>query len=167
MPRNAQHSKATFRWGTPTEIVERARCVMGSIGFDPCSSVYFNETIKAQKYYSLDDRGENGLELQWYDDAIVNPPGGLVRDFWRKAMSEQINQMIWIGFSLEQLALLADEPIHPLDFTTCIPRKRIRFNRHDGYSGSPSHSNYITYMGGNTEKFRAYFADLGKVFLPR
>ena len=165
---NAQHSAKTPKWGTPADIVERARRVMGRIDLDPCSSNYFQQTVQASKYYSLDDRGENGLELPWDGRVFCNPPGGLVREFWKKAILSFPEQLVWVGFSLEQLALLVSDQIpHPLDFITCIPRKRIRFTRHDGYSGSPSHSNYITGIGVDYDKFVSEFSDLGKVLRPR
>lgn len=160
---NPQHSKKEIRWGTPSDIIERARRVMGEISLDPCSSVQFNETVKANKFYSLDDRGENGLELPWFGSVLCNPPGGLVRAFWRKLHSEPVKQFVWIGFSLEQLALLADEKYYPLDFSWCIPRKRVKFIRHDGYNGSPTHSNYIVANVDNIDKFVEEFSPLGRV----
>lgn len=164
MPKHILHSAATPKWGTPADIVERARRVMGSINLDPCSSDYFNQVVQAEQHYSLDDRQEDGLALPWFGNVFCNPPGGLVREFWRKAMAEPYLQMIWVGFSLEQLALLADEPFHPMDFSICIPRKRLKFKRHDGYMGSPSHSNYIAGVYVDHDRFNAYFGELGKVF---
>lgn len=164
-PSNARHSHETVRWGTPTDLVERARRALGGIDLDPCSSSYFNETVKATRYYSLDERGEDGLVLPWEGRVLVNPPGGTtVRGFWQKAARHK-EPLIWIGFSLEQLALLADEPYHPMDWTTCIPRKRVRFYRHDGYSGSPSHSNYISAINVERSAFLEAFSDLGRIFL--
>lgn len=163
---NPLHSRKTPKWGTPADIIERARRVMGGIDLDPCSSDEFQKTVQAECYYSLDDRGENGLELPWFGRVFCNPPGGLVREFWRKAFLHNIDQMIWVGFSLEQLALLANESPHPLDFVTCIPRKRIHFTRHDGYQGSPTHSNYITGVNISAEDFFQIFSDLGKIVRP-
>lgn len=164
MASKALHSAATPRWGTPADIVERARLVMGGLDLDPCSSDSFNEVIKAPNYYSIDDRGENGLELPWFGKVFVNPPGGLVKQFWRKAMSEPIEQMIWVGFSVEQLALLADEAVHPMDMSFCVLRKRLRFTRHDGYSGSPSHSNYLAGYRVKHTKFVEQFSPLGRIY---
>lgn len=167
--KNVQHSKEEVRWGTPTDIVERARRVMGSIDLDPCSSIAFNDVVQAANYYSLDDRGENGLELPWFGNVFLNPPGGLVREFWRKALQQlgsgHVKRVFWVGFSLEQLALLASESYHPLDFSFCVLRKRIKFTRHDGYSGSPSHSNYVCMMGPNHVEFVNQFKELGRVYL--
>lgn len=138
---------------------------MGSIDLDPCSSAYFNETVKATQYYSLDDRGEDGLQLPWHGKVFVNPPGGLVKEFWKKAINERPSpEIFWVGFSLEQLSYLLDEPYSPMDFAFCLLRKRIRFTRHDGYSGSPSHSNYVAVINlQSRERFSEEFGPLGRV----
>ncbi len=160
----AQHSSETVRWGTPDNIVTKARNVMGGLDLDPCSEARFNAIVGASKYYSLEERSENGLELSWAGTVFLNPPGQLVKEFWRKAMSEPITQMIWVGFSVEQLSLLADEEHHPMDFSFCILRKRLKFKRHDGYSGSPSHSNYVCGYKVNHSKFVEEFAPIGRIY---
>lgn len=158
-----QHSKATPRWGTPEDLVERAHHVMGGIDLDPCSEAKFQEVVQAATYYSLDERGEDGLVLPWKGRVFCNPPGGSVRQFWRRAMEQPIEQMIWVGFSVEQLCVLAGEEKHPADFSICFLRRRIDFERHDGYHGSPSHSNYIVGVNVYRDAFAANFFDLGKV----
>lgn len=175
MTKNAKHSKAEVRWGTPSDIVERARNVMGSIDLDPCSSTDFNETVKAGIYYDLDECGQDGLKLPWFGKVFVNPPGGLVKEFWLRSTSichadtalrdtESVNQLFWVGFSVEQLGVLAHERYHPMDFSFCILRKRVSFIRHDGYKGSPSHANYVCAINVNHDKFAAEFSPIGRVY---
>ena len=159
----AQHSKATPRWGTPEDIVERARRVMDGITLDPCSESVFQETVQAARHYSLTERGEDGLTLPWAGNVFLNPPGGAVPEFWRRALEQPVQQLIWCGFSVEQLCLLADEIAHPLDFSFCMLRKRLGFTRHDGYEGSPSHGNYVCGLGVVHAAFQREFASLGKV----
>jgi hypothetical protein len=97
---NPQHSNVTNRWGTPEDIVERARKTMGGIDLDPCSEEVFNATIKATQYYSFLERGEDGLVLPWFGRVLLNPPGeekgkprvGYVRKFWERALAEPIEQ---------------------------------------------------------------------------
>ncbi len=155
------------RWGSPSEIVEIARTLMGGIDLDPCSDSHFNKTVVADEYYSLDGREEDGLKLPWNGRVFVNPPGGLVGEFWDKLMSatdsEEVKKFVWVGFSVEQLCLLADRSEVPLDWHTCILRKRLKFTRRDGFTGSPSHGNYITAGGVRWTAFRAAFAGLGSV----
>lgn len=137
---------------------------MGSIDLDPCSEAKFEQVVRAARSYSLLDRGEDGLLLPWAGHVFCNPPGGTVAAFWCRAFAQSaVEQMFWVGFSVEQLCLLADEQVHPLDFSTCILRKRIPFERHDGYQGSPSHGNYVTLVNGSADTFEREFAPLGKV----
>lgn len=163
MPSNILHSKATPRWGTPEELVGLARLVMGGLDLDPCSEEKFNKVIQAPTYYSLLERDEDGLALPWFGRVFCNPPGGLVKRFWQKALAENIEQMFWVGFSVEQLCILADEPAHPLDFSCCILRRRVGFTRHDDFEGSPAHGNYVCGVGVDPARFEATFSRFGKV----
>ena len=168
-----QHSHASHRWGTPADIVERCRRVMGGIDLDPASEAIFNEVVKATQYYSVTERGEDGLLLPWFGRVFLNPPGeekgrprqNFVKRFWNKLLTEDIEQGCYVGFSMEQLGILADASAHPSDFSICYLRKRIPFDRHDRPrgSGSPSHANFVTAINVDHDAFIKEFAELGKV----
>ena len=202
----AQHSNESVRWGTPAEWIEREREVFdGPIHFDPCSEAEFNAVVGAQRYFSLEERGEDGLKLQWFVPGFVdyvpdvlnvhiNPPGGLIREFWRKTLAEPaVRQCMWTGFAMNQLNLLADEIVHPTDFSIVYLRKRIPFVPHSSsrckaclgviwhvddpsipkckickgtgkVSGDrPSHANYLCGMGVDPSRFERVYKDLGAV----
>lgn len=132
-----QHSNESVRWGTPAEWIERERDVFdGPIHFDPCSEAEFNAVVGAQRYFSLEERGEDGLKLPWdvgfpNINVHINPPGGLIREFWRKTLAEPaVKQCMWTGFAMNQLNLLADEIAHPTDFSIVYLRTRIKFVPH-------------------------------------
>lgn len=102
-------------------------------------------------------------------------------------------QAIWIGYSLEQLQTLQQAKANhtPLDFPICITAKRIAFieneakrlarikklteyneanaafggkQRHISQTAnSPSHANYITYLGPNVRAFERVFSQFGAV----
>lgn len=177
MPANILHSAETTRWGTPDgdpskghDIISRERRVMGRIGFDPCSETKFNVVVKADKFLSWEERGEDGLVLPWEDLCHVNPPGKLVVEFWDKMFKEihvgRVTQAIWVGFAMNQLNLLVDCQFHPSDFLLCYVRKRIPFNRHDKTAETvdrPSQNNYIVGIGVDPVKFHAEFDSIGKV----
>jgi hypothetical protein len=161
----ARHSAATPRWGTPDTILGKARELFeGEIDLDPCTELAFQAAVRARIFYTP-ELDQDGLRLSWFGNVLCNPPGGLVREFWLKLMSERLRapsiRCLWVGFSVEQLCLLAGEPQHPLDFPTCILRQRIRFTRHDGYSGSPSHGNYVTGVGIDQDVFARVFDGMG------
>jgi hypothetical protein len=158
------HSKETPRWGSPSDLVERARRVMGAIDLDPCSESAFQRTVQASRYYSLTERDEDGLKLPWFGRVYCNPPGGIVLPFWRRLVSEPIEQGVWCGFSLNQLGRFADEEFQPEDFSFCRVRKRIKFLYPDGtVSTSPSHFNYVCGVRVDPNAFDREFGPLGRV----
>jgi ParB family chromosome partitioning protein len=171
-----QHSSETFEWYTPEYIVEMARAVLGSIDFDPATSVEANEVIKAGKILT---EGDDALSCEWpqQQSIFMNPPGkksngnkSMAGLFWAKLMEQDVKHAIVICFNLNQLALT--QSYHKksmLEFPICIPRKRLSFNRPQrstGKVGSPSHNNAIIYVPNtvdNTDKFVEIFSSLGKV----
>lgn len=165
MTASARHSKATVRWGTSPDYVEMAGVALGGrIELDPMSEAAFNAVVRAERFYTEQD---DGLAQPWIAETVLlNPAGGLVVEAWRKLVVEysvgRVKRAIWIGFSVEQLGLLADEPVHPFDFSLLLTRKRIPFVRHDGYVGSPSHSNYVVGLGIAPQLFETAFAGRGR-----
>ena len=180
---NIQLSSRTDQWGTPKSIIDRVYCTFGSsIDLDPASSELANETIKAKRILTEED---NGLEYEWFEkeergSVFLNPPSGKINGegktklFWKKLVQNYedgfLTQAIFLGFSLEQLSILQDCPYDPLDFSICIPRKRIKFVNliNPEHKDRPTHSNFICYLNGsvdNRQKFKECFSDLGKVIL--
>lgn len=102
-----------------------------------------------------------------------------------------IHSAIWIGYSVEQFQTLQNSgaPMHPLDFYGCIPHNRIAFieneakkavrlakidaendlrrargerlKRRNERGDSPSHSNYVTYLGFDGSHFQEVFSTFG------
>jgi hypothetical protein len=162
---NALHSKKTPKWGTPQWIIERARDLLGEIHLDPASSPDFNRLVKALMIYTEVD---NGLVQEWGGNIFLNPPGGLVPEFWDKlcksVVDGQVEKAFWVGFSVEQLCQLSDHQYHPYDFSTVTLRKRLSFNTEILQPGpSPSHGNYLTAIGVDRTQFDKLFRSLGRV----
>ena len=168
---SALHSKNTPRWGTPGSLIEPARTVLGGkIDLDPASQAEFNARVKAARFFT---EADNGLLRNWEADSVfLNPPGGLVPEFWKKLLSEfmggRVRRAVWIGFSVEQLCILQDEDYFPLDFAACILRSRVKFIAPDGTPGErPSHGNYVVAMGVETSAFADCFGRFGKLVFGR
>jgi len=162
---SALHSAKTPKWGTPSRIIASAWALLGKIDVDPASSFDFNKFVGASQIYTEQD---NGLTKSWLGKVFVNPPGGLVVEFWEKLIQEVLSgntgKAFWIGFSVEQLCLLSLHEFGPLDFSTVILRKRLSFTSEQGQTGgSPSHGNYLTALGCDRELFDKLFSSLGKV----
>ncbi len=162
---NARHSKETPRWGTPPDWVAMSRIALGDhIELDPMSEPAFNEVVKAERIYTEQD---DCFRYAWRcSTMLINPAGGLVVEAWRQLCraysAGDVRRAIWIGFSVEQLNLLADEEWHPDDFSKLTVRKRISFVRHDGKTGSPSHANYVVGLGIAADRFEEAFAGRGR-----
>jgi ParB family chromosome partitioning protein len=100
------------------------------------------------------------------------------------------SEAIWVGYSLEQFQSLQNanyqqlddaQPRHPLAFPTCIPKQRLKFVENEAkresrktferirmrrvreHAGSPTHGNYITYLGPNVDRFVEEFSVFGVV----
>ena len=188
----ARHSMDSPDWYTPAPIVFAAREVMGGIDLDPASCEDANRVADAAHYYTAED---DGRRQPWFGMVFLNPPGGkddagrsLVADFWCRLMraweTGEIEAAIWVGYSMEQLQTLqnADTIATPLDFSMCIPRKRIAFvenaakraariakltaaGKTPNLGSQPSHANYITYLGHDPSRFARIFDQFGQVVI--
>jgi len=121
------------RRGTPSEWVEMSRVALGGrIELDPMSEPIFNRIVRAEEIFTEQD---DCFTRTWECGALlINPHGGLVVQAWRRLLAEQVIhnfKAVWIGFSVEQLAVLADEPVHPDDFSKLTVRDRIDFTTTD------------------------------------
>lgn len=155
------HSQESDDHGTPVEVVEFGRDVLGHFDLDPASSGYWNtNTVKARRYY---DERINGLTQPWYGRMIINPPGtpkgertSVPRAFWDRAIdgyrTGRIECVWWIGFQLGQLQVLQSSPMHPLQFLTIIPSSRLEYLLRGERNGppvpgtQPPHASYITFI---------------------
>ena len=168
--KRAQHSAASAEWYTPPEYIEAARRVLNGIDLDPASCAEANATVQADHYYSA---GSDTFTRLWAGSVLLNPPGGLVREFWQHLVAEwtigRVTEAIWIGYSLEQLQMLQRFDVTPLDFPMCVPRRRIAFVSPGSSKRSPAHGNYITYLPTREPRglkaFAAEFAAFGRVRL--
>lgn len=162
----ALHSKERTEWGTPYEVVEGARKVMGSIDFDLCSSAYWNKhVVRAPQFWSAE--GDDALAAARnpsrgfpHGNYLCNPPGGLVVEFWDLCLrlASEGSTVFWVGFSVEQMAYLQDRQLFSTSFLRAIPRARLKFLERRGFldsrrrdsppvpAGRPSHSNFLVLM---------------------
>lgn len=175
------HSSRSDRWGTPRQIADMARKVLGRVDLDPASEPYFNRTVQASRFFSEEDEG---LQKDWQARSVfLNPPGGkkgnrsLSGLFWEKLMQEraagQVGHAIFLGFSVELLQSSQRCELGSIcDFPFCVPRRRIQFESPEGVLNNqrPSHSNVIVYVPGyidETELFLRTFGELGATVRPR
>ncbi|MEH2200213.1 hypothetical protein [Nostoc sp.] len=179
---NVQHTMNSQEHYTPLHIIEMAREVLGGINLDPCSSAIANKTVGAEIFYNEIDEP---LSMDWrippnneVGTVWCNPPGSryirpslpmqFFQKLWVEIATGNVSHALYLAYSLEQLQQCQHRGFYSmLDFSLCIPRKRIAFLDTYGYEQkSPTHANAIVYIPGTidaTAKFKEVFSTLGCV----
>lgn len=164
-------SNKSVEWGTPAQYVESARVVMGGIDLDPASNEFYNQTVKADRFYTKDD---DGLSRDWFGRVWLNPPysdrpGVSLAANWARHLSRQVE----IG-NVSQAVLLVGSKMGYAWFEglwrvypTCFARERIRFiNDISEQGGACKHGSAFVYFGKNVVAFHREFSRWGRVILP-
>jgi phage N-6-adenine-methyltransferase len=148
-------------WYTPSEYIESARNVMGSINLDPASSDKANKIVKAETIYTKED---DGLTKSWYGNIWLNPPYSqpLISHFSNKLIEELSNikqaciltnnasETEWY----QQLMLRCD--------AICFIKGRVKFIDLNGdATGAPLQGQTIMYFGENINEFDSEFSKYG------
>lgn len=145
-------------WYTPSEYIEAARAVMGSIDLDPASNDYANQTVKAGEYYTEDD---DGLAHEWFGNIWMNPPysAKLIKPFIDKLIASNFEQAVVLVNNATDTAWFRQltERASAIVFTT----GRIRFQKFDGAVGAPLQGQAFIYCGSNADKFMDVFSKYG------
>lgn len=164
-----QHSHETNEHYGPRWLLDGVHELMGGVDLDPFSCAKANEVVRATRYYSLTERGEDGFRLPYAGRMYVNPPGGSVkhpmplpgnrkRDHSSAALAwailahrwsiGEVDQAVFTIFNLETLRYSLGYPVpQPLDFVVLIPYDRIDFlDAELKEQGSPGHPNMIVWL---------------------
>lgn len=149
-------------WYTPPQYIEAARRVMGEIDLDPASSVRANETIRAAKYFDIDD---NGITQPWSGRVWMNPPyaSDLIGAFCGKLLLH-----VQAGDVIEAIVLVnnATETEWFNALVECASavvfhKARIRYINPNGGSSAPLQGQAFIYCGDNPDKFLDEFGVFG------
>jgi hypothetical protein len=83
------NSSESAEWYTPARYIAAVREVLGDIELDPASCADANETVKAKRYFTIED---DGLRQPWAAATLfLNPPYG-----WHEGKQGGVsNQKIW------------------------------------------------------------------------
>lgn len=179
---SALHLTKTVEHFTPPSIIARVRYALGGIALDPASCPLANRLVRADRIYTKED---GAMSRDWYGPLYLNPPGKsaenpkgaafwwarLVKEFIAASCGRDPWSAIFLGFSLEILQTTQSyDVLHPLDFTMCIPKRRIKFLEADGdgfrEGASPTHGNFISLLSFDDDvkyRFVNAFSEIGVI----
>lgn len=150
-------------WYTPKEYVEAARKVLGSIELDPASSDKAQETVQAERHFTIED---NGLAQSWNAETLyLNPPYSQpeIWDFIDKLVTElvdgNVDRAILLTHNYTDTAWFhrAEE----LASAICFTRGRIKFVDTDDNECAPTQGQAFFYFGEEPSKFSEHFLGYG------
>lgn len=156
-------------WHTPATYVESARKAMGSIDFDPFSSVLANRTIKATRFFT---EADDALTTPWsHPDqrtCWMNPPYS--RGMSSQAVDRFLDQYDYGAFDQAVVLMNASTDtnwFHRLAKASsafCLTNFRIAFENTDGKSKSGNTKGQVFfYFGPEPDRFKKVFSPYGIV----
>jgi phage N-6-adenine-methyltransferase len=164
-PRNVRSEyTGEFEWYTPAEFVEAARAVLGEFDLDPASSERAQQTVKARRYYSVD---EDGLAHEWRGRVWLNPPYKQpdINLFMKKMVEEVACGRVSEAIMLTNSS--TDTEWFHLGFSVCsaicFTRGRIKFVDPHGERAAPTQGQAFFYFGNNARRFCEVFREIGYV----
>ena len=158
------HNSGNNEWYTPSDYIEAARRVLGSIDLDPASSDEANEVVRATQHYTIDT---DGLAQTWSGRVWMNPPysSDLVSRFTEKLAYHfdhcEVAQAIVLVNNATETQWFQALAFHASGI--CFPSKRVRFWSPNGVAGAPLQGQAILYLGGNTQRFLEEFDSFGLI----
>jgi phage N-6-adenine-methyltransferase len=151
---------------TPSEYIESARLVMGSIDLDPASNEMAQQIVKADKYFTSET---DGLKQEWKGNVWLNPP------YTALVINRFIDKIIngYQAGDISQAVILTNNNTDTSWWhnaakcasAVCFTSGRINFIKLDGRKSSPTNGQCFFYFGMNTGKFIAEFSRHGFVMV--
>jgi ParB-like chromosome segregation protein Spo0J len=159
----ALQSSESDDWYTPAKYIEAARVVLGVIDLDPASCDLANRTVRASKYYSIDD---DGLSRPWGGRVWMAPPyGSLTGPFVKHLLTEYAAGRVSAAVLLVNAHATDSSWFQPLwDYPLCFTDHRINFQPPPGRPQAGStHGSVFAYLGPCQTKFAETFRQFGAV----
>ena len=148
-------------WYTPSDIIDLARIVLGSIDLDPASSDNANAIVRAASYYTKDD---DGLTMPWYGRVWLNPPYSipLINRFTDRVLSEYGSGKISAAIVLTNNS--SETKWFQSLFSAsvvCFPARRLPFWRDNQTTFGARQGQAIFYLGKDRQSFVTTFDHVG------
>lgn len=157
------HGGANESWYTPDNCIAAARAVMGGIELDPATSVGAQQSIQADRFFSLED---DGLAQEWQAQSLwLNPPytRGVVDAFAQKLAAAyergEVKSAIWLSNNATDTAWF--HRLAAVSAAVFFPAGRLDFwylnAAGEREYGSPLQGQVLIYLGDNPAGFVAAF----------
>lgn len=154
-------SDDSYEWYTPTEYIEAARRVMGSIDLDPATSEQAQAAIMAGEYYTKDN---DGLSYPWFGNVWLNPPYNmpLIEQFVDRIIGEYERGTVTSAIVLTNNSTDTGWFHKLAQYPFCLTRGRIQFWNGDERLATRQ-GQALFYLGNDPAKFAGEFARFGLV----
>jgi len=153
-------------WYTPEDILHRARAALGGFDLDPASSEKANETVKAERFFTVDD---DGLSQEWPIGRIwMNPPYAqpAIAEFCERFVAEIERGSTGIALVNNATETKWFQRLATAATAICFPQGRIKYLDATGEpKGTPLQGQAILYFGEG-DAFDAAFQGFGVAVRP-
>lgn len=157
---------------TPDYILEAVRGVTGGIiDLDPASSAEANETVQANRFFTLED---DGLAQDWQADSLwFNPPyaRGDIEAFVGKLVAELDNIGLALGITHNATETIWCQTLLAQSAAICLLNSRVHFPTPGEGGNSGGLRGQVVFLLGKQgtsaiESFSEAFNSLGVVYVP-
>lgn len=154
-------------WHTPAKYIEAVKTVLGGIALDPFSSAVANKTVKAARYFTVDDDALG--DISWETDTLfMNPP------YRRGLIDAAVNRFLreWNKRSFKEAIVLVNnatetqwfQPLMRASDGVCFTDHRIEFVSPDNKEESGNtRGQAFLYFGSGYGDFIAVFNQFGAI----
>jgi hypothetical protein len=174
MPEARNGSGKSNEWYTNSRYIEAARTVMGGIDLDPASTELANQTVKATRYYSIED---DGLKHDWHGRVWLNPPFGrkdaaangfgggktIMGIFIKKLIEEYRSGHVTQAILLATAKTDASWFFSLWGYPVCIANHRVIFTRPGMEPQGHFYGTIFVYLGADETKFIDIFSQFGPI----
>lgn len=150
------------QWFTPSEYVELARGVLGSIDLDPASHELAQKTVRAASYFTEET---DGLSREWFGRVWLNPPYAqpAIGHFADKMVSEytagRVSEAIMLTHNYTDTSWF--QKLAGDARAICFTKGRIRFVSPSGELAAPTQGQAFFYFGERPLTFAVHFCGVG------
>jgi len=147
-------------WYTPSEYIESARFVMGSIDTDPASSEFAQRTVGAARYYTEET---DGLDKIWTGNVWMNPPYSMpeIKQFVDRLLSSDFDEYIVLTNNSSDTSWFHD--LLKGSHAMCFTKGRVGFINRAGDKMATRQGQTFFYSGSKVELFASEFSQYGAI----